>query len=135
MSESQQYDPAIESNMETKGLNKGRITNQELARELAEKQQEGGTGKWLDDEAKEHIASEIVEGEDAATENLARRAVNINSHTEEDINGLQRLGAHERVEKAFDRAHDALGQYDELQASAKVIRDIHQEQAEIDNKS
>ena len=40
----------------------------------------------------------------------------------------------ESVDKTFDRSKEAFEQYDSLQDDAKKIRDIHQEQAELDKK-
>ena len=133
MAEGRKYDPIINENMETEGVNKGRFKNTDILSEIAEDANNGMDYSSLDYAAKFELTHQAVKDGGATGESLAARA--IQSHggdfpgvTEEE----QRTIVHGQVDAAFDRAQDITGQYDALQTDAKDIRDIHRGQMEAD---
>lgn len=132
MAEGQKYDPIIEENMETKGVNTGRFKNTELNRQVVE-----NVNRFYGDRDVDQLIDEDIKGalnEAGVREGDLPGMIKANAQdfegrvSELDQREQERLEANrdivrETANKEIDRALDIRSQYDELQDQAKAIRD------------
>lgn len=128
MAEGKQYYHLISGEMETEGIDKGRLKNTDFTRELAEEAKYGMDQSTLDYKAKRKLAESVAHLEDVTKESIATRALHAHDNDgdyPDAIAKTQREAAHRDVDITFDRINEVADQYDELQAAARDIRDIH----------
>lgn len=145
MAEVQKYNPIIEENMETKGINTGRLKNTDLTRDIAD-----NIHGFVDEQekVKELLGpdSNLIVDIDDMTNEVARHAMAVNaaadkmpsvdsvtfsSEFDNSTDGSRIEKQHKQLDEAADAAREAGTQYDELQDQAKAIRDDMQPKLEV----